>query len=319
MTGVAQVPHAVQVWYDRNLLERGLPYLVHDRFGQIRDIPMNNTNQVKFRKYGAFPVATTPLVSGVTPKGRKLSTTDITATVYQYGDYVIMDDFIMMTTLDPLVLEAGKVLGEQAGRTLDVIVRDVLNAGTNVQYADGVGGRSSVASSNKIDGTEVRIASRTLKNGYARKITAMVNSNTGYNTTPVRPSFVGIIHENTTFDLQTDSLWVPVEKYAERAERLPNEQGKIEDVRFVETGHAKVFEGAGSGSIDVYSTLIFGADAYGVTRIGGKALENIVMPLGSGGSTDPLRQRATSGWKATLTAVILQQEFIVRVEHAVSA
>ena len=45
--------------------------------------------------------------------------------------------------------------------------------------------------------------------------------------------------------------------------------------------------------IDVYATIIFGSDAYGTTRISGEAMKNIVKPLGSAGTADPLDQRAT--------------------------
>jgi N4-gp56 family major capsid protein len=48
-------------------------------------------------------------------------------------------------------------------------------------------------------------------------------------------------------------------------------------------------------------------------------MKNIVKPLGSAGTADPLEQRATSGWKATFVAKILNDAFLVRVEHAVSA
>jgi len=39
-----------------------------------------------------------------------------------------------------------------------------------------------------------------------------------------------------------------------------------------------------------------------------------VKPLGSGGSSDPLNQRGTVGWKAFKTAKILVQQYMVRVE-----
>ena len=48
-----------------------------------------------------------------------------------------------------------------------------------------------------------------------------------------------------------------------------------------------------------YSTLILGADAYGVTEITGGGLQHIVKQLGSAGTADPPNQRATAGWKAT--------------------
>ena len=70
-------------------------------------------------------------------------------------------------------------------------------------------------------------------------------------------------------------------------------------------------------------TLVFGADAYGVVEIGGQSMQNgqiIVKPAGSAGTADPLNQVSTVGWKVPgFTAVILQQAWIVRIEHGFSA
>ncbi len=73
-------------------------------------------------------------------------------------------------------------------------------------------------------------------------------------------------------------------------------------------------EGAAANGADVYSTLIIADDAYGTTKVAGGGLQHIVKPLGSGGSSDPLDQRATVGWKATKTAKILVQQYLVRIE-----
>ena len=75
-------------------------------------------------------------------------------------------------------------------------------------------------------------------------------------------------------------------------------------------------EGAGVNGADVYATLIIADDAYGTTKVTGGGLQHIVKPLGSGGSSDPLDQRATVGWKATKTAKILVQQYIVRIESS---
>jgi len=78
---------------------------------------------------------------------------------------------------------------------------------------------------------------------------------------------------------------------------------------------ADVYPGeAGADGRDVYSTLIGGSNAYGTTEISGGGLEHIVKPLGSAGSADPLNQRATTGWKATKTAIRLVEQYMVRVE-----
>ncbi len=107
-----------------------------------------------------------------------------------------------------------------------------------------------------------------------------------------------------------------VEFYANPQTRMDGEIGKVSNTRFVETVNAKVFTGAGSGGIDVYSTLIIAKWSYGISRLAGHAVENIVKPLGSAGTADPLNQRETSGWKAYFVALILNDDFILRIEHA---
>lgn len=320
MTGTGQIPHAIANFYNRTLLERALPELLHDKFGQVRDIPKNNSDTIKFRKYGALALNTTPLVEGITPQGKQLSVTDITATVSWYGDYVTLTDQLLLTTFDPVLTETAEVLGEQAGQSMDAVIRDVLVAGTNVRYADGVANRASVASSNKMDADECKIAIRTMKNNNAKKISRMVNPQTGYATTPVNSAYVVIVHPNTSYDLKGISGWKPIETYASAPgfQKLPAEIGAYDELRFCESTQAKVFTGAGASSIDVYASLVFGQNAYGISRISGEAMRNIIKPVGSAGTADPLDQRSTSGWKSTLVAVILQQLFMLRIEHAVS-
>lgn len=81
--------------------------------------------------------------------------------------------------------------------------------------------------------------------------------------------------------------------------------------------NSKVYPGeAGAAGRDVYSTLILGADAYGVTEISGGGLQHIVKQLGSAGTADPLNQRATAGWKATKVAERLVEQYMIRVESA---
>lgn len=306
-------------FYDRTLLYRAVAFFAHTKFGQVRDIPRNGgTNTIKFRRYGNLSAATTALTEGVTPTGSQLSVTDITASVAQYGDYITVTDVVDYESKDPVLIEAAEILGDQMGDTVDQITRDVLAAGTVVTYV-GQSSRGAITTSNLITATEVRKAVRTLKNAKARRITRMINASTGVATEPVAASYVGICHPNTTYDLQDETGWVPVEKYASTMKVMENEVGKINEVRFVETTNAKVFTGAGASSIDVYATIILGSDAYGITRISGEAVRNIIKPLGSGGSADPLDQRATSGWKITLVAKILNDAFMVRLEHAVSS
>jgi hypothetical protein len=73
---------------------------------------------------------------------------------------------------------------------------------------------------------------------------------------------------------------------------------------------------AGAEGRDVYATLILGDNAYGTTQLGGEGLQHIVKQLGSAGTSDPLNQRATVGWKANKVTVRLVEAFMVRIETA---
>ena len=79
--------------------------------------------------------------------------------------------------------------------------------------------------------------------------------------------------------------------------------------------------GANSSLSEVHGTVVYGQDYAGsVSLVGGKNISMIAKGLGSSGTEDPLNQRGTLGWKIKgYTATILEDAFIVRIEHAVSA
>lgn len=312
-----QISHQ-RSFYDRALLVRLLPHLVHTMFAQVRDVPMNSTNVIKFRRYNGLSLATTALTPGVTPSSTSLSVTDISATLSQYGNVIETSDELLDTTEDMYENEITNLLAENAGQSLDQIARDILVTGSSIQYASTATTRATVSSTMKLNLSEIREVVRTLKANNARKITSMINPSTGIDTIPVNSCFVALVHPNTTYDLKQDSAFVPVENYPNQADVMPGEVGKMDEVRFVETTYAKVFTAAGAAGIDVYATLVFAADAYGVSRLSGRAMQRISKPLGSAGTADALDQRATESWKAWFTTVILQDSAMVRIEHAVS-
>lgn len=305
VTGDAGLSDEMKTYYSDYLIDMAEPELVHDQFGQKHPIPKNGGKTIEFRKYDPLPKALTPLTEGVTPDGQKLTMSVVTATVKQYGGFIELSDILLLTAIDNNLVQATKLLGSQAGRTLDTITREVLNGGTNVQYCEGqVNSRTALTytdetTNHNITVNAVRRAVRFLKVMNAPRIN-------GY--------YAGIIHPDCSYDLMSDPKWVNVKTYSDPEGIYEGEIGRIEGVRFVETSEAKVFTGEGAGGRDVYSTLILGADAYGVTEITGGGLQHIVKQLGSAGTADPLNQRATAGWKATKVAERLVEVYMVRIE-----
>lgn len=290
----------MKIYYSDYLIDMAEPELIHDQFGQRHPIPKNGGKTIEFRKYSPLPKALTPLTEGVTPDGQALDVSTVTATVAQYGGWIQLPDMLLLTAIDNNMVQAVELLGSQAGRTLDTVTREVLNGGTSVQYAAGqVNTRDQLTRDHKLTVDCIKRAVRFLKTQNAKKIDG---------------HYVGIIHPNSEYDLTADPDWKDMNKYTTPELAWEGEIGKIAGVRFVETSEAKVFAGEGADGIDVYSTLILGANAYGVTEVTGGGLQTIVKQLGSAGTADPLNQRASAGWKAVKTAERLVEQYMVRIE-----
>ena len=301
-TGTGSLSAEMKTFYDKNLLRYTKPHLVHDQFGQTRNIPKNGGKRIEFRRFEQLPKALTPLTEGVTPEGQTMTVTKQEAEVKQYGGFVSLSDQISMTAIDNVVVEATTAIGNQAGSTLDTISREALNAGTNVQYAEGqVSSRSELTAEMKLTVKAIKMAVRALK---------------VQNTAKINGHYVAIIHPDCAYDITLDPRFIEVVKYKNPERIFNGEIGTLEGVRFIETTEAKKFTNAGASGIDVYSTLLLGENAYATTKIEGGGLETIVKPLGSGGTADPLNQRSTVGWKAMKVTEILSQQYMVRIETA---
>ncbi len=287
-----------QKFYDKVLLKRMLPELVFTKYGQKRPIPKRSGKTVDFRQFSPLAPAITPLTEGVTPEGSTLNVTNLEATLKQYGDYVEVTDVLDLTGIDPVITETAELLGEQAGKTIDTVVRDIICAGTNVQYAGGASSTSAVTA--KISSEEVKKAVRTLKTFNAKRIEGN--------------SYIGIIDPAISYDLQNDPLWQDISKYSGGVKIMDGEIGKLGGVRFIETTETLVKDER------IHCALILGKDAYGIVDLEGSANKPsiIVKPFGSSGTEDPLNQRQTQGWKAMFTAARLNELAMVRLEVAVS-
>ena len=297
----------MKTFYDKNLIREAQANLIHDQFGQKKPIPKGNGKKIEFRKFASLPKALTPLTEGVTPKGSNISVEKVEAEIKQYGNFAVQSDLLELTAIDPVIVETTTVLGNQAGATLDTVVRDILNSGTNVYYAPIVatnGSRTEVTSR-----ANLTMESRMTANLVKRIVTKLKS----VNAPKIDGFYVAIIHPHVAFDLMSDPERINVQNYATPENMLKGELGKLGGCRFVESTEAKVFAGEGCPEgLAVYSTLFLGANAYGVTELEGGGLETIIKQKGSG--DDPLNQRSSIGWKATRTAEILIPAYLVRCE-----
>lgn len=341
VTTYGDISPRVAAYAVSQLLKRGLPYLILEKFGQTYPIPNNATKVAKFRRYyllgatggagdgnpaEAFstPLALAPLVEGVTPGGKQLSNTDYTVTLVQYGDFVTITDVVLDTAEDMVLAQATEALGESAAQTIETIRYNVLKAGVNVFWANG-GARNAV--NTPITLSLQRSVTTALTRQNARRITNVVKSTPDFRTEPIEAAFIGLVSPDLETDIRNMTGFVPTKQYG-TVTPWENEIGSVESVRYLQStifapftdagGDANGMRSTGGTFADVYPVLFLGRDAFGIVPLKGKdsLVPMVVNPKPAPG--DPLGQRGTVGWKAMTTCVILNDAWMARLEVASS-
>jgi len=158
--------------------------------------------------------------------------------------------------------------------------------------------------------TRTLTVSASITSDIARELTGKMVY-VAYTTSTTRDTKTVMCIEKVTFDASYAYVkfrWSP-------GSAVTNNWTYAKDVGIIPSG--------GGNSIDAHATIIYGKDAFGMVKLGGKGKPNIqiiVKPLGSSGDSDPLNQRGSIGWKVPFFAcAVLQDDFIVRIEHGCTA
>lgn len=306
-TTTSQVSVVSSPYYDRLLLERAQPYLIHTLFAQTRPMPEKAGTQVNFRRFAALSAATTPLSEGVPPSPDQLSVTDITATTSQYGSYVELTDLVDATVEDDAQSEVVELQGEQAGLTFDNIVRDTLSGTAS---ATNCSGGSNGNTPTEMVLSDVKSICTTMMGNNAPFITRMVNASTGVGTVPIPPAYFVLCDSAISDDISAISTFVEAQEYGEPMSRYESELGKVYKARFLISSEGK----ATSESPVQYHNFFLAKNAYAMTELSEKGMHAILKGYGQNGH-DPLNQKSTIGWKVMgFVSRILNDNFVHNLE-----
>jgi len=265
-------------------------------FDQAADVQPTNQSMpgsaVTFTIFNDLARATSTLseTTDVTPVA--LSDSQVTVTLYEYGNAVQTTAKLRGTSFLDVDTVAANIVGYNAGDSIDTVVSNVLAAGSNVTYATGgsddPSSRTTVETEDVLVGTDIRLVVAKLRAANVPTFNGM---------------YMGYIHPDVSFDFRGAngaSNWRDPHVYVDTTNIYNGEIGAWESVRFIETPRAPVFanasDGSGStGTIDVYATLVMGrqalAKAYSVTD-GNGAMPKVVR----GEVTDLLRRFQPVGW-----------------------
>lgn len=289
--------------YVKTLLFTALPELVHAKpgFYTKATIPRGEGARANWRRLNRLAVATTPLSEGITPPSAPISYSKVFVDVNQYGNWVGFSDRVSVQSIDKVLTDNSKMLGQNAGETMDVLARTEYIKTTNVLYAGAANvTNDDIAAGDIWNDALLRKVRTVMTNNLAKRFGG---SQSG--------KYRAIAHPDVIADLMATTLFQNVGYQQDKQMLFNGALPPMYGIEFYETTLA--YTTINGTSVKIYYTLVFGPDAFGNVDVEDLDLENIFKALGSGGTSDPLNQRQTQGWKATFAAKVLNDSFVLNV------
>ena len=357
LTTTSEISAPVNVIFQVNLLRNAKPLCPYYTGTVPAEIAENRgTFTAKWRRIENLTPTTTALseltgaIAFPTRAAIQPSITDLTATVAKYGQYILLNEEVDLINFNSQSAKLSEILGINAGRSLNRLQRNVMEDNLTSIFTGGATTATAVSAAAALAAT-VRLTSianavNALDRNDAMKFRPQTEGSRNIGTAPVRESYWGINHPDTTADVRGLTGFNAVETYAGQTETAPGEYGHVGGVRFLETSEATIDAGTGAtvtasattegraatgNRTDVYNTVIFGMDAVGSLGLGGEhvketyragdrlpAVQVIAHQRGSAGAGDPLNEISTIGWKSWHAGLVLNSAWGRVIKHTAS-
>ncbi len=301
----------MQLFYDRVFLTRAMVELRHDFGAQVRPVPMNAGKSIVWTRFTPLSIVTAALSEGANPTATDMTATNVSATLSEYGAYTTVSSLYSMTSIETGLKEHIEVHGQNAGESIDQLIRAELATNATAALAQFPSGAAAVSSfstihsTDTLTGLEIRRAVRTLKNAKAQKFDNGL--------------YRGILGPYVAMDLMGNSEWLDAHRYTTSDAIERGVVGKLHGVEFVESNNQYVvlstgFSTSATNVADTYVTFIFGKNAYGVVNLASITAPKVYVKNPSGNSTDnPLDLFSTVGWKMPFAVKTLNTAWIVGI------
>ncbi len=262
----------------------------------------HNGSGVQFTFYADMAQATTALTEATDVTAVALTDSAVTVTLAEYGNAVITTAKVRGTSFLNVDADAANIVGYNMADSMDKIVSDIANAGTNVSYSGGAANRGAITTGDEYTAADGRKAVAQLR---TRNAPGWENGN-----------YMAIIHPDVSYDLRSDTTVTDVIQYQLYQEGAPVRAGSIgtfNGIQYIENPRAGLIADGGLSTVDVYQTLICGRQALAkaFSRAPGFGQEPSIVV---GPVTDTLRRFNPIGWYHLVGYGIFRQACMQRVE-----
>ena len=272
----------------------------------------HNGASVQFNIYDNMAQATSALTEASDVTAVALGDSTVVVTLAEYGNAVITTAKLRGTSFLNVDADAANIIGYNMVDSIDKLVSNVANGGTNVIYAQGSAGsrpasRVAVSDANTFGAQEGRQAVAELRTASAP---GFENGN-----------YIGLVHPDVSYDLREQTAVTDVIQYQIRQEGAAVRNGSIGvfgGIEWIENPRAPILDDAGAtGTTNVYQTLVAGRQALAkaFSRAPGFGEDPSVV---FGPVTDTLRRFHPVGWYHLVGHAIFRQAALQRIESSSS-
>jgi len=276
----------LHLYYEKKLLSTLEPRLVMMPLGKKQRLPKGNGKQVKWLRYSSIAGSTSTLAEGTPPAEISFSTSNVTASIQQYGQYAKVSDLLSDVAIDPVLENLSERFGIAASKTIEeLIVSELANNCAN-QNVNNRANFAAIQASDVINHKEL--------------IEAMIRQKADYIGPHESGLYVAVLHPRAEYDLMVDSqagAWLDLHKGVDNKPLLNGEVGKMYGMRFLVSDKMLTSVGTNQAGGDVVQSFVIGEEAFGVVELNGESMKMFIKKHGSAGANDPLDQFATVGYK----------------------
>lgn len=326
---------------EREMLKKADPIKVLSSFGDQKQVPMNKTDTVVFRRplpidaaaNGAPQVTASDylLQEGTTPTARTINYQDVQVTLQQYGILMKLSNKAENLYEDDIPGDMVTLVGEHMGTLEEMIAYGVVRGGTNVVFANGT---SRAAVNTAVSLNKLRQIARVIESAHGKRVTEKLNAGVNFGTSAIHASYLVFIHTDLEADIRNLPGFTPIVEYGSQKPVHEREIGAVEQFRFITSPYFRPFLQAGgtvvagaflsNGGIvgttaDVYPIMVVAQSAWGQVALKGMgSIDPTYLPAKQKTHANPLGQFGYVGATFWKNAVRLNENWIVRLEVAAS-
>lgn len=288
MTTVASVDDSILTAFDAGFIVAAEQSDVMTPFVQYKaDI---GAKAIEFPKYATLSAATTPLTEDEDVASEALGDSKVTFIPVEYGKVVTKTALSSLQTGGKSDLAAARLVGQNVGRTQNILAIRALEASTNV-IIPGAGTEAGLLAGDVMSAAVLN----KIYNKLARTNIPMLADNL----------YVAFMHDDVIADLRAGAAagdWTDVVKYATPEMALRNEVGIYKGFRIVRNNDCAFADQTGSGTVDAYKSSFIGFNALGqaVSKAPGLVIT----------SSDKLNRFVNVGWHGVMKYGIVDTDAV---------